>query len=112
MLEERMAELTEEEKRLWNVAPHLTSTPAISLSVGIAQYFLGDWQLADANLQKAVENQDTKGEALLWLSILKDKQGKGAEAAELSQEALILVPQYKEKYEGMKRLPLLASNIN
>lgn len=112
MVEERMAGLTQEEKRLWNVAPHLTSTPAISLNVGVAQYFLGDWQLAESNLEKAAVDDSAKGEALLWLSILKSKQGKELEAKDLSQQALTLAPHYKEQYEGIKQLPLLVGDIN
>ncbi|OPX91948.1 MAG: O-Antigen ligase [Pelotomaculum sp. PtaB.Bin104] len=106
-IEEKMAGLNEVQKRLWNVAPYMTSTPAISLNVGIAQYFLGDWQSAETNLQKAGGDDNTKGEALLWLSILRGKQGKDAEAKELSEQALTLVPQYKEQYQGLSQLPLI-----
>lgn len=106
-IEEKMAGLSEEQKTLWNVAPHMTSTPAILLNVGTAQYFLGDWQSAETNLQKAGGDDNSKGEALLWLSILRGKQGKDAEAKELSEQAFTLVPQYREQYQSLNQLPLL-----
>ena len=106
-IEEKMNGLNDEQKRLWNMAPYMTSTPPILLNLGTAQYFLGDWESSEINLKKAAGDSNTKAEALLWLSVLKDKQGNSVEADDLLQQASAIVPQYKEQYQVLKQLPLI-----
>lgn len=99
--------LGETEKRLWKDAPLLSPTPLIKLSVGKSQYILGMWPEAEANLSAALLDDNTKGEAALWLSILRDKQGKAQEAKDLFAQAKELVPQLAEGYEGLKGIHIL-----
>jgi len=75
-IDAKMATLDETEKKLWNVAPLMTATPTVRLAVGKAQYLLGRWPEADGNLQAALQDDKVKGEALVWLAALRDKQGR------------------------------------
>lgn len=106
-IEKKMDGLNDVERRLWMDGPYMTTTPEILLYVGVAQYFLGDWPGAEINLREVAAYDSIKGEALLWLSILKDKQGLTAEAEELAEQAIALNPQFQEQYQGLSRLPLL-----
>lgn len=106
-IEKKMDGLTDVERSLWMDGPYMTTTPTILINVGIAQYFLGDWPGAEINLREAAAYDSIKDEALLWLSILKDKQGLTAEAAELAEQAKALNPRYQEQYQELSRLPLL-----
>lgn len=100
--------LSDQEKRLWKDAPPLSSTPGVKLNVGASQYILGMWIESEANLQAAFQDDEkSKGEAALWLSVLKDRQGKEQEAKDLLQQAKKLVPQLAQGYEGLKILPIL-----
>ncbi len=106
--QDRTDSLGETEKRLWKDAPLLSPTPGIKLSVGKSQYILGMWPEAEANLSAALQDDNNKGEAALWLSILRDKQGKAQEAKDLFAQASELAPQLAEGYEGLKSIQVLA----
>jgi len=93
-------------ERKWLTKP-VRMTPVTMLNVGISQYFLGQWEEADKNLTQASKNQKTSGEALLWLSVLRDKQGKTKEAGELFKRAEALVPGLAKNYEQLKNMPVL-----
>ncbi len=56
-IDAQMATLGETEKKLWNVAPLMTATPAVMLAVGESQYLLGRWAEADGNLQGAMQDE-------------------------------------------------------
>jgi len=103
-IQSQMDSLDDQEKRLWKDAPLLTPTPGVKLNAGASQYFLGVWTEAEVNLQAALQDDNTKGEAALWLSILKDKQGKAQEASALLQQAKESAPQLAQSYEGLKNL--------
>lgn len=106
-IQARMDGLNELEKRLWKDGPPLSATPEIKLNVGASQYILGIWPEAESNLKAASQSTEIKGEAMLWLSVLKSKQGKAQEAEDLLQQANKLVPQLAEGYGGLKNLPTL-----
>ncbi|RJQ27224.1 MAG: tetratricopeptide repeat protein [Peptococcaceae bacterium] len=106
-LTKKMDSLSAEEKQLWNVAPLMSVTPSIQLNMGIARYFLGSWPEAEADLQAAGQDKDSSGEALLWLSILRNKQGRAEEAKDLLNQADALTPGLKSDYERLKKLPVL-----
>lgn len=74
LIEAKMAALDETEKKLWNVAPIMSATPAVRLNAGASQYLLGRWPEAEEDFQAALQNDQTKGEASLWLALLRDKQ--------------------------------------
>jgi len=104
---DKMESVSDREKKLWNVAPLMEVTPSIHLRVGVAQYFLGNWPEAEAELLAARRDERMQVDALMWLSILKNKQGKIAEAGELLAEGEKLVPQIVYGYDAYKELPVL-----
>lgn len=106
MIQNQMDKLTETEKRLWKDAPPLSSTPGVKLNIGASEYILGQWAEAEADLQAASQDDKSKGEAMLWLSLLKDKQGKTQEAKDFLQQVNQLSPQLVKSYEGLKGLPI------
>lgn len=106
-MQSKIASLNETERRLWKDAPLLSPTPGIKLCVGESQYILGMWIESEANLNAALQDDNSKGEAALWLSILKDKQGKTQEAKELFDLANQLVPQMARGYEELKNVTVL-----
>ena len=106
LLKDRVDGLSEQEKRLWKDAPLLAVTPAINLNVGASQYLLGNWAGAESNLRSAMQDVKIKGEAAVWLSILKGKQGENQEARELLEQAKNLAPEFAANYEGLKALEI------
>lgn len=106
-IQERMDSLTDQEKRLWKDAPPLSATPQVRLNVGESQYILGLWPEAEANLNAALQGEKSKGEASLWLSALKSRQGQEQEASALLEQAKKLVPNMVQNYEGLKNLNTL-----
>jgi tetratricopeptide (TPR) repeat protein len=110
-IQARMATLGPRELGLWAVAPLMAPTPAVNLNAGAARYFLKDWAAAETELRRAVEAPDaeqaTRGEAYLWLAVLKDRQGQTAAAQDFLNRARELVPQYAAGYETLKALSLV-----
>jgi tetratricopeptide (TPR) repeat protein len=106
-IQERMDGLTDQEKRLWKDAPPLSVNPQVQLSVGESQYIMGMWPEAEANLNTALQSEKSKGEAALWLSALKSRQGQEQEASALLEQAKKLVPNMVQNYEGLKNLDIL-----
>lgn len=102
----RMDSLSVQEKRLWQDALPLTSTPKVKLNVGRSQYFLGQWPEAEANLESALHSEDYRGEAALWLSIMKSRQGQEESAKALLDQANQLVPKLAQDYEVIKSLQI------
>ncbi|NPV74720.1 MAG: hypothetical protein HPY89_13310, partial [Pelotomaculum sp.] len=107
----KMAALNDTEKKLWNVAPLMEPTPAVKLNVGASQYLLGRWAGAEAGLQAALSSEKTddktKGEASLWLALLRDKQGRPQEAQEYLTQAQKLAPELAKGYEELRKLEVL-----
>ncbi len=99
--------LNDTEKKLWNVEPLLTATPVVKFNVGASQYFLGRWSEADENLQAALNNEKVKGEALLLLAVLRDKQGRAQEAQECLAQAQKLGPEFANRYDFLRQLHVL-----
>lgn len=106
-IQNQMDSLSDTEKRLWKDAPTLSATPGIKLNVGASQYLLGMWTEAEANLQDALQDEKSKGEAALWFAVLKSRQGKEQEANDLLEHAKKLVPQLAGGYEGLRNLYVL-----
>ncbi|MHB1043965.1 MAG: O-antigen ligase family protein [Eubacteriales bacterium] len=110
-IDEKMATIGETEKKLWNVAPLMTATPGVKLNAGACRYLLGQFSEAGADLQAAYgsatkDDSRTKGEAALWLAILRDKQGRGEESQAYLAEAQKLVPSVAKGFEGLRKLPV------
>lgn len=100
----RMDSLGEQEKRLWKDARPMSNTPMVKLNVGKTQYILGLWPEAEDNLYSALEAEESRGEAALWLSVMKNGQGQEESAKALLDQANQLVPKLVQDYEAIKSL--------
>jgi tetratricopeptide (TPR) repeat protein len=108
LIQDKVAGLGEEEKRLWKDAPMLAPTPGVQLYTGQANYLLNQLVDAEKDFQAAAKDEQTKGEALIWLALIKEKQGKAQEAQELVKQAEGLNKAYVNTYEQIKKLPVLS----
>jgi len=106
-IEEKMATLSETEKKRWVDASLMTVTPAVNLNAGAAKYMLGFWPEAEVCLQGALRDEKSEGEATLWLAVLRDKQGKPREAQDLLGQAQKIAPELAKGYEGMRAIQVL-----
>lgn len=107
LIQKKVGTLNEEEKKLWRDGPMMFSTPKVLLYTGQSHYLLGNLTEADKELQSVLSDQQSKGEALVWLALVKEKQGKGQEAAQLIKQASDINKDYEKTYEQLKRLPVL-----
>jgi tetratricopeptide (TPR) repeat protein len=107
MIQARVAGLGEEEKKLWVDAPMLSVTPGVHLGIGQARYLLGDLPGAEKSLQAAMQDNQLKGEASLWLALVKDKQGKTQEAQKLVKEAGQINKSFEAAFQQLKAVPAL-----
>ncbi len=107
MIQARVAGLGEEEKKLWVDAPMLSVTPGVHLGVGQARYLLGDLPGAEKSLQAALQDNQLKGEAYLWLALVREKQGKTEEAKKLVKEAGQINKSFEAAFQQLKAVPAL-----
>jgi len=108
LINARMAGLSETEKTQWSRGkdPLMTVTPVVSQKVGAAQYFLGRWDDAESSLQAAVPDANARGEAILFLAVIRDKQGRTRESQDLLQKVGELEPKLVKTFNEMKNLSL------
>lgn len=92
--------------KMWTSGPRLAPTPPIFFSAGAAKYQLGDYSTAEQYLQEAVKINDNniKGQALLWLALTADKQGQSGRSEQLLKQAGELIPDAGERYNHVKGL--------
>lgn len=102
----RWESVSEENKKLWRGA-RLTMSHPLLLYTGQAKYWLGDFAAAQKALQGAAKNEKLKAEALLYLALVQEKQGRTGQAAKLLQQAQKLDQNVKTKYETLRQLPVL-----
>ncbi|WP_131821477.1 tetratricopeptide repeat protein [Desulfofundulus thermosubterraneus] len=107
MIQARVAGLGEEEKKLWVDAPMLSVTPGVHLGMGQARYLLGDLPGAEKSLQAAMQDNQLKGEASLWLALVREKQGKTEEAKKLVKEAGQINKSLEAIFQQLKAVPAL-----
>ncbi|MGB9803984.1 tetratricopeptide repeat protein [Desulfofundulus sp.] len=107
MIQARVAGLGEEEKKLWRDAPMLAVTPGVYLGVGEAQCLLGQLPGAEKSLEAALQDNQLKGEASLWLALVKDKEGKTQEAQKLVKEAGQINKSFEAAFQQLKAVPTL-----
>ena len=87
----------------------LSPTPGVQLYTGQAFYLLGKLPGAEKDLQNATGDEQAKGEALVWLALVKEKQGKAQEAKELVKQASAINKAYSNTFEQLKGLSVLES---
>jgi len=100
--------LPEQYDRMWRDGPRLEPTEYIYLQAGAAKYLLGDNQ-AGAYLAKAINSKqdEVKGEALIWLALVAEQEGRSAEARELTKQAGAYVDNPREVYEQYRKLGVI-----
>lgn len=106
-IEAKMSGLGETEKKLWVVAPPMSTTSLVNLSVGSSQYLLGHLTEADVCLQMAFQDEKTKGEAALWLALIREQQGLAQDAQDYLSQAQTLIPEMAKGYEGLRSFQTL-----
>jgi len=107
--EKQIAKYTPETKKLQVVAPVLSVSPEVKLNIGIAYYFLKDFNKARENLLVAKDKNDLAAESLLWLTVLETKAGN-TELADHYKKELEKAPggsQLVNKIGEFLNLPLL-----
>ncbi|MGO0121724.1 O-antigen ligase family protein [Desulfothermobacter acidiphilus] len=114
MIQQQMAKVTPEEKRLWVVAPYLAPTPTIRVVVGGSNYFLGKYAQAEAEILallpqlQSEKDKTIKAQALLWLVLSLEKEGKSSEAQPYVEEGKKLTPNFDQWLQQASKLPVLA----
>ncbi|KJS01768.1 MAG: hypothetical protein VR68_04400 [Peptococcaceae bacterium BRH_c4a] len=80
-------------------------TAKVALSTGVGQYFQGNLKEAGENFKLASDDNDQniKGEALVWLGVLSEKRGDPKNAAVYLNKAKEISPQYEKMYEDLIR---------
>lgn len=106
-MDNRAGNLGEIEKRIWEQWAGFSRAPRVQLSAGIGGYFLGQWQEARTRLQAAREHEKTRGDALLWLGLVAEKQGQAEEANQLFLQALEAGSPMAPDLAVIKKLPIL-----
>ncbi|KUK32083.1 MAG: O-antigen ligase-like protein [Thermoanaerobacterales bacterium 50_218] len=103
-VEERMAAVPEEHKKLWTRAPLLEVSHQTYLQSGKAAALLGRWEVASSYLEKAARAPGSKAEALLWQGLVLEKQGRSREAEQLLAEAVKLQPDLEKERSRIEPL--------
>lgn len=102
----RWESVSETGKKMWQ-GPRLAVSPKLKLHVGEASYWLGEFPAAEKNLKEAAGDKKIKAEALMYLALLRDKQGRQQDAAGLLEQAKKLSPGIEQQYEELKKVPVL-----
>lgn len=79
-------------------------TGKIMLASGASNLLLGDTAKAEYQLKEAALKEETKGEALVWLSLLSEKLGDPGNAELYLKKARDLSPEYEKAYREYKGL--------
>lgn len=82
----------------------LGTTPKIALTTGVSEFLVGNIKDASVNLKRALDDQNTKGEAYVWLGLLSEKQGDLKSAEKNLNEAKKISPQLENSYQELKHL--------
>lgn len=106
-IERRLNLLGDLKKLHFEKSGGLNFTPALRLEVAKAQYFLGQWKEAAANLDAVVKDKQLGSEAQLWQALLADRQGQKPVAEQLLTELKKKHPELSEQFTQLKALPPL-----
>jgi Tfp pilus assembly protein PilF len=104
-MDEQMSALSEAKLKAWRGAK-LIPTAEMMLPLGTAHYFLGNFEDAAQNLEAASRKDSLKGEALLWLALVKDRQGDTEGFASALAQLEEINPELGGAFEQLSELPL------
>lgn len=104
----RAASLAGNDIAMWQ-GPRLAVNDKIQLALGQAGYFLGNFPEAQKYLQQASNSgrKEIKGQALVWLALLHEKNGRAEQAEKLIDQAKSLTPEFAQQYQSLKEIPVL-----
>lgn len=92
--------------KMWR-GPKLEVTRTMQLYLGQASYWMGEFDAAEEHLEQAAEDKNLQGEALLYLALVKEKQGQGGEAQRYLEQAQEAVPGIEKNYETLAGMDTL-----
>ncbi|MCF8012337.1 MAG: O-antigen ligase family protein [Clostridiales bacterium] len=98
--------LSERDKKMWK-GTSLEESRKVKLSSGKAFYWLGEYKIAGEKLQQASKSKKLKAEALMYLSLLQEKQGRDKNAEKILKQAIKVTPKIEQHYKELKDLPVL-----
>lgn len=78
-------------------------TGKLILTSGVSNLMLGDNIKAESQLKEAALNQETKGEAFVWLGLLSEKMGDPVSANSYLNKAKEVSPEYEKTYVEFKQ---------
>ncbi|MGB9661047.1 MAG: tetratricopeptide repeat protein [Moorellaceae bacterium] len=106
-IEERLSSLGDLKPLHGEKSGGLDFTPALRLELAKAQYFLGQWREAAANLDKIVKDKQLGAEATMWRSLVAERQGQKQLAEQLQGELVKNNPELGEQLRQLEALPVL-----
>lgn len=98
--------VSEESRKLWT-GPRLNRTPELKLYTGQASYWIGDFKTSEKNIQEAMAEEKIKSQALMYLVLIKEKQGNQKQAQELLGELRNTFPETIKAYEYFNKFLVL-----
>ncbi len=103
LIEQRLARVSEKDKKRWYTKPHLTVTPRLELYRGEAFALLGDQENAIKTFTAVSTDETLKLEALLWKGSIEKYQGNPQGEFDLIN-AQALNPQIKASFQPLATL--------
>ncbi len=76
----------------------------IRLYMGQANYWMSDFSVAEKHFTQAAKDKNLKGEALLYLALVKEKQGNNKKARQYLEQAQKIIQEIEKTYENLSKL--------
>jgi len=97
--------VNKQDKEMWS-GPRLEISHKMRLYTGEAQYWLGEFTIAEQNLNEAVKDKNIEGEALMYLSLIKEKRGQNHQVEHFLKRASEISPGIERQYKSLVKLPI------
>lgn len=102
--------LDQKTQEIWSPANRVKVDQELALSLAIAEYFYGLYDEAEAHLELALKNEAAKAEALVWLAVIRERQGRIGESWDYLMEVQAIGEQTAQNYDVILALPDLADS--
>ncbi len=93
-----------DKKALWITDSPLVVTDRIKLSMGIANYFDGNFNDANKLINDAARNPQIQNEAVVWQALAAYRLGDNARAQVLLQQGAKTIPDIQKRYDTLMSL--------
>lgn len=97
--------LNETSLKMWQ-GPKLEINRSMQLYLGQASYWLDEFDAAEKHLNQSVKDKNLKGEALLYLALIKKKQGQEEKVRQYLEQAQKYVPDIKNNFEVLSNIDI------